>query len=185
MSDLVFFLALGLAFLGLLILWLQRARESPVSQSKLSETAETLKAIQLEPLPRESLEKIFALQDWEFVLEQAPLHIQRAFRHRRTTVALEWLRQTRARARRLMELHRRAVRGNVHLSPATEIHLTFSYIVFLLLCSMMHLLIWSGGPFWLRRTVTYTAVLAEQLYYRFGRLLIGFDPADLSKIRAS
>ncbi len=185
MSDLIFFLALGMAFLVLLLLWLQRVRESSVSQSKLAETEETLKAIQLEPLPRESLEKIFALQDWEFVSNQAPLHIQRAFLRRRKTVALLWLRQTRTKARRLMELHRRAVRGNVHLSPATEIYLTFSYIVFLLLCSMMHLLIWSGGPFWLRRTVTYTAVLAEQLYYRFGRLLIGLDPADLNKIRAS
>ena len=183
MSELVIFLAIGLALLGLLLLWVQRSAEATASRREFSEAREALTALQLEPPPGALVERIFALQDWDFVSSLALPRLQRVFLQERRAIALSWLRQTRLKVRGLMDFHLRAVRRNIALSPTVEIKLAVHYVLFLLICQILLGLIWLRGPFGARRMVGYTASVGEHLAFIFGSLLARLEPAHLARLR--
>ena len=144
MSELFFFLAVGLAFLFLLILWFLRSGRNSIDIRVLLETEEAFTAFRQEVPPQALKQKIFSQPDWEFFLIEAPSQIRRVFLQRRKAIALSWLRQIRKRASQLMRLHRRMVSANIRLSPTIEAKLAINYFVFLLLCNSLSALIWLG-----------------------------------------
>lgn len=184
MSELFFFLAVGLAFLFLLILWFLRSGRNSIDIRVLLETEEAFTAFRQEVPPQALKQKIFSQPDWEFFLIEAPSQIRRVFLQRRKAIALSWLRQIRKRASQLMRLHRRMVSANIRLSPTIEAKLAINYFVFLLLCNSLSALIWLGGPFWVGGIVRYTTTFADQLSHIFGRLLATLDPSYLNENRA-
>ena len=184
MSDLLIFVAIGLAFLVLLLLWVQRSAEAVADRREFGEAQEALTTLHLELPARALADRIFAAQDWDFVSSQAPPRIQRIFLQERRAVALSWLRETRVRIRRLMDFHVRAVRRNIALRPAVEIKLAISYVLFLLICKILLGLIWLRGPFGARRMVGYAVDAADNLSFMFGGVLASLDPARLDRVAA-
>jgi len=180
MSSLVYFLGIGLMLLILLILWIQLAASS--RGGKLSEADRDLTALQLELPPRTLVERIFAPEDWEFVSRQTPLRVQRIFLEERRAIALSWLRQTRREAARLLDFHLRVVRRNVNLRPAVEIKLALRYVLFLLVCNVLGVLIWLGGPFYSRKMVGYAVGVAQRLSYISGELLESMNAAQVGML---
>jgi len=183
MSALISYVGIGLLLLILLVLWVQRSGRSVAGAPELPEAREALTSLQLNLPPRELVERIFAVQDWDFVSSQTLPPIRRVFLQGRRAVALSWLARTRKQAARLMNFHVRAVRRNANLSPAVEIRLAINYLLFLLVCQVLLGFIWVGGPFRARRMVGYTLGAAEQLWLISGQLLARVDPARLGKIK--
>src|ERR1019366_970114 len=105
MSELLFFLAIGLGFLLMLLLWVRRSAGAGVDRAGFSEVQELLTMVQLELPPRAWGERIFASQDWDFISTSTPPGIQRIFLQERKALALSWLRQTRSKVGQLMNFH--------------------------------------------------------------------------------
>jgi len=160
MSPLIIFLAIGMLFAVVLLVWALRMKSSGAGQREIAEGSTILEL----PSPRALAERIFAAQDWEFISSQTEPEIQRAFLQERKNVALCWLCQTRKGAAQLMEFHRRAVRRNIGVKPDVEMRLAANYLVFLFLYGILHVLIRLRGPFRARKMAGYAAGAAEQLW---------------------
>ncbi len=184
MSQLLLFLAIAILFLALLLFWSLRTGRSAASGRSVMEAQEVLAALELELSPRALAERIFSTQDWDFVSSQTPTEIRGAFLLERRKVALSWLRHTRKQAARLMNFHRRAVRGNINISPIVEIKLAANYLVFLVIYAVLAGLISMGGPIRARRLAGSVTGQAEQLWSVSRELLTNLDAARLGKIKA-
>ena len=130
-------------------------------------------------------ERIFSLQDWEFIATYTPAEIQRTFLQERKALALAWLRQTRETVGQLMRFYRKAVRGNAAISPAVEFRLALDFVLFLLAYESLCALIRVWGPFCARRMVGYAARTAEEMSSLSGQVLAGLDPAHLGRIQSN
>ena len=173
----------GLNVVALLLIWLQRKAGLPASSRDMSEAQEALRTAQVELPPRALGERIFAMHDWKFVSNQAPLRVQRLFLQERKAVALSWLRKTREQVRQLRRFHRGTLRENLRPSAAVGIRLAIDSIRFLMVYDTARVLIWVGGPFRARRMVRRATSVAEQMSYLPGRLLVGLDASRLSRIK--
>jgi hypothetical protein len=176
MNELIIFISIAVLFLFVLFYWALRTRGPAIGSRALSDVQETFAMLDLEPPPWALAEKIFSLQDWDFVLGKALLPDRRAFLGDRTAIALFWLRRIRAQVARLMGFYRRAVRGNVHLSAAVEVRLAANYVLFLLVYDVLLGWIWVGGPFHARKLARYATHVADQLWVLSEQLLAHVDP---------
>jgi hypothetical protein len=184
MGEFLFFLGIGFGSLGLLFLWAKRTVGSRVDPTKLSEVHEVLTIVELE-LPSRALgERIFALEDWDFTSANTSNGIQRMFLKERKLLAVSWLQQTRSAVGRMMKFHRKAVRGDIRLSPSLELRLALDYVLFLLTYEILCGLIWLRGPYCVRSIFSYTAGIADQVSYLSGQFLVGLDAARLGRIKS-
>lgn len=179
MSELLFFLALSLALLVLLLLWASRGARVAANQEEIAGVQEALAALQLAGPPRTLEEKIFAGRDWEFVSKRTPRPIQLEFLNDRKKLALSWLRESRKKVAEVLALHRTAARQWSSLRPAAELGLVVHYLFFLMVYAILFGLIWLRGPFALRRMVSYASELAEQLSISAALLLVELERAYL------
>jgi len=184
MSALIIFIAVALFLLVLLLRWVRRSAEVAPPRRDLSSAQEALAAFRLE-LPSHALvEKIFSLQDWDFVSNHAPLQVRQMFLRERTRMARAWLRQTKSKVGTLMRFYRIAARQSQGLRPAAEAKLAAQYLAYLLVHATLSALIGLRGPFGAKEIVQYCAGLAEQLYSTAVQALLEIDPAALSKVKA-
>ncbi len=180
MSQSLPFLIIGLLLLILLVVWARRGARPAPSGGELAGAQTALTILQSELLPQALVERIFALQDWDFVRSQAPADVQGVFLRERKAIALSWLRQTRRQVKKLMEFHLLAARRSVNLSPAMEVKVATDCLLFLLECGILIFLIRLRGPFYVRRMVGQTASVAERLCVISQRLLESMAPARLA-----
>lgn len=181
MTDLAIFLAIALLLLGFLLVWLLRSRASAPS---LFKARVALTVLRLAVPPRALAERIFALEDWDFISNQAPRQVQQLFLAERRRVGLAWLRETRRKVEEVMELHGRAVRRTSSLHPFAELRLATSYAFFLSVYAFLFLLIWLRGPFAARRMVGFTVDMAEGVSFLTARLLVQLEPTDFPEAYA-
>lgn len=185
MIEFVFFLSIGIAILVLLVLLVQDRAPSRRDGVPLAELQDTLATLELK-MPSPTLAKrIFALEDWDFVSRRTSPAVQRLFSEERKTLALSWLRNTRHTVGKLMDFHRRRVRGNAALNPLREVGLGLNYFFFLLVCNVLLGMIWAVGPFRARAMALFAADRAEQIAYVFGGLVSRLGPAFLHNLKGS
>ena len=185
MSEILFFSAGGLGFLGLLMFWASRTLKTTVDAKSLSEVEQALSEVQLELPPKFIGTKIFSEHDWNFIRTHTPPSIQRSFLEERKVLAIAWLKQVRGSVGLLMQFHRRAVRGNVSLSPSLEFRLAIDYLFFLLTFQVLSAMIQMRGPFYAGRFVNFPVSAADQLSYLSGHILVGLDPSRLGRIKSN
>src|SRR5262245_38057612 len=117
MTELIFFFGMGVAVLLVLTIWVSSRVPHHHERMPFRELQDTLAPFALE-IPSSALAKrIFALEDWEFVTRRAPPAVRRLFAKERKALAFSWLRSVRQAVRKLMDFHRRTVRGNSALNP--------------------------------------------------------------------
>ncbi len=116
-------------------------------------------------------ERIFDLGDWGFVSRNVPSEIQQMFLRERTTLAISWLRRTRASISLLMRAHVAAVGQIEDLHLATELKLALSYLVVLILCDLLIAWIWLRGPMRTRKMVGQTLRTVAWLRTTFDQLM--------------
>src|SRR5258707_9707994 len=129
-------------------------------------------------LQRDLGERIFGPEDWDFVLRETPLEIQRMFQRERSVLAIAWLRRTRLQVSQVMRAHVEAVQQSEDLRLATEIRLALSYFMFLFLCNSLIGWVWFRGPVRTRKIVRQTLQWAVQLRGVFEQLMASVDPAS-------
>jgi len=181
MTYLVFFLTIGLLLFILLVLWLRRG-STLARGGEPSGAVQDLNELELELPPQTLVERLFALQDWEYVSRQAPPQIRRLFLRERRSIALSWLRDTRGQAVHLVGFYLRVVRRNASLKPGVELRLAFRYALFLLESGALSLWIRLGGTFYSRKMVGYAVSVSQQLSYILGQVLGSMNTARIGRM---
>jgi hypothetical protein len=123
-------------------------------------------------------ERIFGLQDWDFVLRETPSEIQRIFQRERTVLALAWLRRTRMQTSQVMRAHVAVARQSEELQIVMEIKLALNYLLFLVLCNSLVGWVWLLGPVRTRNIVGNTLQWAARKRAAFWQLMARVDPAS-------
>jgi hypothetical protein len=171
MSHLLFFLFVGLLFMGLLLLWALNINRAA---SRSGEHGD----LPVEEFERPSLilaDRIFSSQDWDYVRREASYQVQQEFQRERKRIALLCLKQTRRDAVKLMKFHRRTIRHNIEVNPSVEIKLAVNYLAFLFLCAALQVLIRTRGPFRTRRIMGRAFGVANELWSVSERLTSGLN----------
>src|SRR5258708_23151768 len=122
MSQLLPYLFLGLLLLAVLAWWIWGAivhRSAP----EVLAPRQHRSSVRSIGLQRDLGERIFGPQDWDFVLRETPLEIQRMFQRERTVLAIAWLRRTPLQVSQVMRAHVEAVHQREDLRLSAEIRL--------------------------------------------------------------
>ncbi len=177
MSQLLPYLFLGLLLSAVLAWWVWDAIVHRGAAEVLA-PPQHRSSVRSIGLQRDLGERIFGPQDWDFVLRETPLEIQRMFQRERSVLAIAWLRRTRLQVSQVMRAHVEAVQQSEDLRLATEIRLALSYFMFLFLCNSLIGWVWFRGPVRTRKIVRQTLQWAAQLRGVFEQLMASVDPAS-------
>lgn len=165
----------AVAFALLLLLWAAgRKRSAPPGHSggAAPDPAEYLVRLP----PHALLNRCLSVEDAEFAASLGSPAVLRLLLRERRRFALEWLRQTRSEAARLLRLHVRTVRHAPDLRPVREASLLFQAGLFLAVYEMLVLTVWLYGPFRTRRFVHAVHGLAGVLTVLGTRIAAGAIP---------
>ena len=186
MIGTLIFLVLGMILLAILlaILLLREEPEPPLASNgkQGGESPAILTALELNLPSRLLADCIFAQNDLDFVVREAP-SLERSFLQERKKVALLWLRDTRVSISRLFQFYRIAVRSNAALRFWTEVRIAGYYCMFLLMVSGLQFLIYVRGPFYVRGMVMRMFGIADRVSVGVGRTLGAMDRSSLVRIR--
>lgn len=128
-------------------------------------------------------ERIFGLEDWDFVSRNMPGEIQEMFLRERSVLAISWLRRTRRQVSLVMRAHVAAVRQIADFQLAPELKLALSYLLFLILCDFLIGWIWLCGPVRTREMIDHTVRTVTWLRSSFEQLMATVDPANCKTLR--
>lgn len=131
------------------------------------------------------IERIFSLEDAEFIERSATPVVKCSFLKERKTLALHWFRKTRKQVAQLMDLHLRLASYTYDPNPGFELRLTAKYFTFVVVSNIVLLLLWLLGPFKATRTLSYAIRTAGSFCSTFSFRLERVNPTRLSSGRAS
>jgi hypothetical protein len=131
------------------------------------------------------IERIFAVEDAEFIARSAPRDVKRSFFSERKKLAVHWFRKTRKQMAGLMDLHLRLASYTHDPSPGFELRITAKYLTFVAVSNIVLLLLWLLGPFRATRSVSYAIRAAGSFCTTFSIRLERVNPTRLSSSRES
>jgi len=126
--------------------------------------------------PRDLGNRIFSLQDWDFVSHETTLEIRRIFQKERAALAISWLQRTRRQVSLVMRTHAIGVRNCGKLQAAVELKLLLSYLSLVMLIDFLIGLVWLRG-LRTRKLVRSTFQLTLWLRRAFAQCMAVVDPA--------
>ena len=146
MSVLALVSLIGTLILALSVRLLAQSRNKSKSQTvtleDYAQAQETLDSVLIETT---AINRIFSIEDADFVARSATPEVQRLFFMERKKLALQWLRNTQRQVARLMDLHLRLASYTHDPSPGFELTLTTRYVSFMLVSKVAWFLLWSLG----------------------------------------
>ncbi len=180
MIQLILFLFVG-ALLFSSIFFLSRRNPRTEGSSKvLVEARQALNSLQSGLLPPELVGRIFAREDFEYVANHTPKHVQEMFRKERKRIALAWVDQVRSEVVSLRRFHLGAARFYAKLKFKTEMTLAFDFAALLLTCRALRAFLYMRGPYAAPRMVQTTAAAAARLCDVSEKALAFLTPSPLS-----
>ena len=180
MIQLILFLFVG-ALLFSSIFFLSRRNPRTEGSSKvLVEARQALNSLQSGLLPPELVGRIFAREDFEYVANHTPKHVQEMFRKERKRIALAWVDQVRSEVVSLRCFHLGAARFYAKLKFKTEMTLAFDFAALLLTCRALRAFLYMRGPYAAPRMVQTTAAAAARLCDVSEKALAFLTPSPLS-----
>jgi hypothetical protein len=180
--SLIFFSLVGTGLLFLLVLVARRAARPEGSAQALLDAKQALRTLQGDLLPAGLVERIFANQDFDYIIASAPHEVQRLFLQERKRVAVCWAQQVHAGVLRLMNFHLMQARFYAQLSVATEVKLAANFAALLLACRVMQAALYLGGPFASPSVVGRTVSSAARLCEASGKSLAFLDAPRLDRL---
>lgn len=164
MTSLLLYCAVGVGLIVLVLLVLLRRPSHPEGSAEaLLGAKHALRALQLELLPPELVERFFARSDFEYVLSSAPAAIHRQFLEERKRIALSWVNQVRQQLKSLQDFHFGHSRHFVRLSLSSEIGFACEFVILRMECRALNLLFYLRGPYRAPRLAAKLAAAAAQL----------------------
>lgn len=187
MTHLILFLVFGLGMLAALNLLVGR-KTPPLavgSAQVLMDARRALNTLQSALLPQEFVSRIFAQEDFEYLLSAAPPGIQQRFFRERRTIALSWVSRIRSQIFSLMNFHRTHSRFYERLSVPVELTLAMNFFVLRVCCRALQVAILLRGPYAARAMARRTAAAASVLCDLTGESLAFLNPAPTAKLRST
>ena len=163
MSAFLYLVAINAAVLAVFALLLQRAVRRSSNGGPYWMDEDVSFDFKNPALDLEVGARIFSSKDFGFVARETQRQFALRFREERTVLALAWLRQLRAKVRRLMRDHRRAARSNRDLKPTEELKLVFEAFLFQLTSGILSWIVWGYGPLHATRLLRWSLELAGKL----------------------
>src|SRR5260370_28214047 len=105
MMQLLPYVGIGLLLLAVLGLWARQSFGTRAGRADLVMRRQRAPGVDEAAPHRDLGERIFSLQDWDFVRSETTLEIQRIFQREGGVLAISWLRRTRRQVSRLMRAH--------------------------------------------------------------------------------
>ncbi len=168
-------LIFGVAAVLLLLLWAVARRQNEEAAGP-PDPSEYLVRLP----PPALLAKCFAVEDVRFAASLGSRPVLQLLLRERKRLALQWLRLTRAEARRLYRLHVRSARHAPDLQPSAEGRLLVHFGLFLLVYHMMTGLVLFYGPLRAQALIRSIESLANVLSALGGRIGEIVAPASVA-----
>ena len=153
MIQLILFLLVGAMLFLSLYLLVRRSSHAEGSAEELLEARQALVALQLGLLPHETVRRIFATEDLDYVTSETPECIREFFLEERKGIALSWACQVRRQLLSLRQFHLGSARFYAQLNFRTEIRLAAEFAALLLACRALQLTLFLRGPYAAPRVV--------------------------------
>jgi hypothetical protein len=179
MIQLILFLFVGALLFSSIFFVSRRNPQTEGTSKVLVEARQALSALQVGLLPPELVGRIFAREDFEYVLSQTPKHVQELFCRERKKIALAWVDQVRSQIGTLKRFHLGAARYYAKLNFRTEMELAFDFAALLLACRALQVFLYVRGPYAAPRMVQATAAAAARLCGVSERALAFLTPGRL------
>jgi hypothetical protein len=177
--QLILFLLVGAMLFFSLYLLLRRSSRAEGSAEELLEARQALVALQLGLLPHETVGRIFATEDLDYVTSETPEFIRELFLEERKGIALSWACQVRRQLLSLRQFHLGSARFYAQLNFRTEIRLAAEFAALLLACRALQLALFLRGPYAAPRVVAVTAAAAVKVCAISEKSLAFLKPAHL------
>lgn len=114
-------------------------------------------------LPAETVDRLFARSDYEYVAGSSGDEVRKFFMEERKRVALLWVGQILQQIRGVKAFHLGAARFYSRLSLRTELRLATDFFVLLCVCRMLQLALYLRGPYAAPRMVGRVAGVAATM----------------------
>lgn len=178
MIQLILFLALGAAFLILLLLFARKASSGSRRDAEaLIEARQALTSLQSGLLPQELVDRVFARADLDFVRGSCPRTIRRAFLRERRRIALSWIVRVRKQVLNLKRFYSGESRRYAQLDMRTELGLAVDFASLLMACRILQVVFYVRGPYAAPRIVGTVIGVAGNVCSTSQRSLAFLKPA--------
>ncbi len=134
-----------------------RAKSPSVTMEEYANAREALDSVFVEAA---AIERIFSIEDMDFISRSGSPKVQRLFLRERKALAIQWLRKTQRQVAQLMDIHLRLAGYTNAPSSRLELKLAARYFAFQATSYFLLLLLWLRGPFKARPVVAYTSRIA-------------------------
>jgi hypothetical protein len=159
MFSLLLSFLVGIGVLASLYLLCRRSRVEGGAES-LVRARSALDALQGSLLPPETVDRLFARSDYEYVAGTSSDEVRKFFIEERKRVVLLWVAQILQQIRGVKAFHLGAARFYSRLSLRTELRLAADFLVLLCVCRMLQLAVYLRGPYAAPRMVGRVAGVA-------------------------
>ena len=146
MFALLLSFVVGIGVLASLYLLARHPRIEGEAES-LVRARTALNALQSSLLPPETVDRLFARSDFEYVAGTGSEEVRRVFIDERKRVALLWVSQVLQQIRGVKAFHLGAARFYSRLSLRTEMRLAVDFFALLCICRMLQLALYLRGPY--------------------------------------
>lgn len=162
MTQLIFFLGIGLSLVVFLLILARRGRVEGAAEI-LVEARQALFALQTELLAQGLVRRIFSRDDLEFVISTDSSEIRRMFVEERKRVAIMWVERVRGQIELVRRLHLGSARFYARLEFSAEMALAWNFAVLLVSCRALRMAFVVGGPYMAPRVVGTVADAATRV----------------------
>lgn len=181
MIQLILFLLVAVLLLVSLLFLARRTPRAEGGGPALIEARQALNALQLGLLPRELVRRIFAQEDFEYVIAETPERIRALFLSERKRIALSWVHQVHEQILSLRRFHLGSARLYARLSFRTEMALALDFAGLLFACRSLQVLVYLRGPYAAPRMIGITAAAAAHVCEISEKSLAFLNPAYPNK----
>jgi hypothetical protein len=159
----ILFLLIGAVLFASLLLLARRGSRPEGGAEALIAARQALKQLQTSLLPPQMVDRLLAVEDFEFVAFAAPSPVNSNFRHQRKRIVLAWIHQVRQQIKSLRRFHLGAARFYARLSFRSELSLAIDFATLLIVCRTLQILVRIFGPLAARRMAGSTATVALRI----------------------
>jgi hypothetical protein len=146
MIQMILFLFIGAVLFASLLLLARRGSRPEGGAGALIAARQALTQLQTSLLPPETVDRLMAVEDFEFVASAAPGPVTSLFCRQRKRIVLAWIQQVRRQIKSLRQFHLGAARFYARLSFWSEVSLAIDFASLLIACRALQILVWIGGP---------------------------------------
>ncbi len=180
MIELILFLLVGALLLFSLLFFTPRKPQGQKGPEPLAEVRQALNVLQLGLLSPEIVGRIFAKEDFDYVMSETTGDVQKLFLEERQRLALSWVGQIRRQTLSLRRFHLGSARFHARLRFLTEMKLAGDFAALLLACRALQAAVYLRGPYATPRLVGATTAAAARVCGVSEKSLDFLRPARLS-----